>query len=70
MEVIFSERGKELIHLESFKYTKKSATKQGVKWCCTVKSCNARIYAAIRPCPFLPECYHCRNPAITFPGTF
>jgi hypothetical protein len=26
--------------------------------------------AAIRPCPFLPECYHYRNPAITFPGTF
>jgi hypothetical protein len=44
MEVIFSERGKELILLESFKYSKKSATKQGVKWCCTVKSCNTKIY--------------------------
>jgi hypothetical protein len=44
MEGIFSERGKELILLESFKYSKTSVTKQGVKWCCTVKSCNAKVY--------------------------
>jgi hypothetical protein len=25
-------------------YSEKSATKQGVKWCCPVKSCNAKIF--------------------------
>jgi hypothetical protein len=33
MEVIFSERGQELILLESFKYSKKSSTKQGQFTC-------------------------------------
>jgi hypothetical protein len=28
----------------TFKYSGKSTAKQGVKWCYTVKTCNAKIY--------------------------
>jgi hypothetical protein len=44
---VFSKRGGEFILLESFKYVhtlKKVLPKQGVNWCCTLKSCNVKIY--------------------------
>lgn len=44
MEFVLSERGKELILLDSFKFYQKNVTTSGVKWCCTVKTCNAKIY--------------------------
>lgn len=44
MEIILSERDNELILLELFKFSPKCATSADVKWCCTVKSCRAKIY--------------------------
>jgi hypothetical protein len=44
---------------ESFKYSDKSATKPGVKWCCTVKSYNT-----------MQKCRRKLKSFITFSGTF
>ncbi|CAI6359480.1 unnamed protein product [Macrosiphum euphorbiae] len=44
MEVILSERGKELILYKNYKFSCKNLTKNGRKWRCTEKTCNAKLY--------------------------
>ncbi|CAI6355464.1 unnamed protein product [Macrosiphum euphorbiae] len=44
MEVILSERRKELILYKNYKFSCKNLTKNGRKWRCTEKTCNAKLY--------------------------
>jgi hypothetical protein len=42
---IKSERAKILILFENHKFYKKEALKSGeIKWCCTVRTCTAKLY--------------------------
>lgn len=44
MEVTLSEREKELILYKSYSFSFKDLTKNGCKWQCTEKNCNAKLY--------------------------
>jgi len=44
MEVILSERGKELILYKNYKFSCKNLTKNRRKWWCTEKTSNAKLY--------------------------
>lgn len=44
MEKVLSERGKELIIYQFYKFSYKELTKKGHKWRCAHKSCNSKLY--------------------------
>lgn len=41
---MLSEKGKQLIIFEGYKFRNSGITTNGIRWKCTVKSCNAKIY--------------------------
>jgi len=44
MEIVLSERGKEQIIYQNYKFSYKELTKKGHKWRCAHKSCNSKLY--------------------------
>jgi hypothetical protein len=44
MEIVLSERSKELIIYQNYKFSYKELTKKGHKWRCAHKSCNSKLY--------------------------
>jgi len=47
-EIIKSNRGKDLLLFANFKYRKVHESKNSsVRWCCTVRTCTAKVYTSI-----------------------
>ena len=44
MEIVLSERGKELNIYQNYKFSCKEFTKKRRKWRCAEKSCNSKLY--------------------------